>query len=330
MKKEFILPIGVLSLICLCVTGVLAISHNITQPLIMAAAAERAALAKREMIPAADAFVPVVMDFPSQINAVYRTTNNMGYIFIVTVGGFGGDMRIMSGIDPDGYVIRTMVLSHSETPTFAAPVFAESFAGQFWGQDIVGVERVGVIAGSTITANAYRNAVQHAFAAWDFVTTGAPIAIPMTIDQFVTAPSAQRTELAKMEIMPTADGFLPVQLPGLPDAVEYVYRAFNGTGYLIGYIFVVSTPGYGGEMRIMSGINQYGRVIRSLVLAHSETPPFAAPVFAESFAGQFWGQDIDGVEGVGAVAGSTVTADALRNAIIYAFAAFEVVSGGSL
>lgn len=172
MRKEFAMPIIVLSLICLFVTGVLAIGHNITQPIITAAAAERAAVAMREMIPHAEGFEPIEMPFHGAISAAYRTTNNVGYVFITTTSGFGGDIRVISGINPDGTVIRTAVLSHSETPTFAAPVFAESHVGQFAGRNRYGIEDIAGIAGSTITVVAFRNAVRYAFYAFELVTTG--------------------------------------------------------------------------------------------------------------------------------------------------------------
>ena len=174
MRKDFIMPIIVVSLICVIVTGVLALGHNLTQPIITAAAAERAGVAMRAIVPHADSFERVEMNgLPREIYAAYRISNNEGYIFIVTSSGFGGDMRVICGIDTDGRIIRTAVLSHTETLSFAAPVFAESHAGQYWGQDRNGVEGISLVAGSTITAVAFRNAVRYAFEAFEVLTGGA-------------------------------------------------------------------------------------------------------------------------------------------------------------
>ena len=173
MKKDFIMPIVVLSMICLFVTGALAIGHSLTQPIIAAAAAERARLAMREIIPQAENFEPLELHgLPGALYAAYRTTNNAGYIFIVTTSGFGGAIRTICGIDPDGRVIRTSVLFHSETPGFSDPVFAESNVSQYWGRDRSGIEGVSVIAGSTVTAVAFKNALRYAFAAFEIVTAG--------------------------------------------------------------------------------------------------------------------------------------------------------------
>ncbi|MCL2380918.1 MAG: FMN-binding protein [Treponema sp.] len=173
MKKDFIMPILVVSLICVFVTGALAIGHSLTQPVITAAAAERAAVAMRAIVPHADYFEPLELDgLPTAVNSAYRISGNEGYIFIVTSMGFGGDMRVISGIGADGMIIRTAVLSHTETLSFAAPVFAQAHAGQYWGQDRNGIEGISAVSGSTITSVAFRNAVRYAFDAFDAITAG--------------------------------------------------------------------------------------------------------------------------------------------------------------
>jgi len=173
MKKDFIMPIIVLSMICLFVTGALAVGNYFTQPVISAAAAERARQAMREIIPHADGFVSLELHgLPGAVNAAYESTNNAGYIFIVTTVGFGGNIRVMCGIDPDGRLIRTTVLSHEETPSFAARVFVESHVGQYWGRDISGIGGIYTVSGATVTSAAFKNAIRYAFAAFEIVRAG--------------------------------------------------------------------------------------------------------------------------------------------------------------
>jgi len=174
MKKDFVMPIAVLSMVCIVVTGALAIGHSFTQPIIAAASEERARMAMIEIIPDAAGFETLELHgLPGTINSVHRSTNNVGYIFIVTTPGFGGGITIICGVDPAGRVIRTAVLSHTETPTFAAPVFAESHISQFWGQTRYGIEDIAVVSGSTVTSVALRNALRDAFYAFELVSGGA-------------------------------------------------------------------------------------------------------------------------------------------------------------
>jgi len=170
MKKDFIVPILVLSMICLFVTGALAVADYFTRPVIEAAAAERARLAMREIIPQADGFEPLELHgLPVTINSVYRSTNNVGYVFIVTTVGFGGDIRIICGVDTNGRVIRAAVLSHTETPGFGEPVFAESHTSRYSGQDRFGIEGISAVAGSTVSSGAFKSAIRYALGAFEIV-----------------------------------------------------------------------------------------------------------------------------------------------------------------
>ena len=172
MKKEFIMPVLVLSLICVFVTGVLAIGHTITQPIIQQAAAERARMAMVEILPDATGFNPIdkqLYNLPASVQAAYRTANYVGYAFIVTTFGFGGEMSVIIGVDMDGRVIRTAVLSDTETPSFSGPVFAYANVSQYWGRDRNNIETVAIISGSTVTAVAFKNAVRYALDAFALV-----------------------------------------------------------------------------------------------------------------------------------------------------------------
>jgi electron transport complex protein RnfG len=170
MRKDFVMPILVLSLICLFVTGALAIGNSLTQPIIAAATAERARLTMREIIPQAENFEPLELEGkPRTIYAAYRTSNDVGYIFIVQTPGFGGYVRIICGVDPNGRVIRTAILSHGETPGFADPVFAESHSGRYWGQDKDGIETISIVTGSTVTSTAFKSGLRYALTAYEVV-----------------------------------------------------------------------------------------------------------------------------------------------------------------
>jgi electron transport complex protein RnfG len=164
------MPIIVLPVLCLIVSGTLAVCHNITYPIIETAAAERAEAARRDIIPQADEFVLVHADgLPRTVTEVYRTTNNTGYIFMMTARGYGGEIKIICGIDTDGKIIKSAVLAQTETRGLGTPVFDEPHAGQYWGRDKNGIENIRAISGATITSNAYKNSIRDALTAFDIV-----------------------------------------------------------------------------------------------------------------------------------------------------------------
>lgn len=182
INKEFLMPVLVLPLICFFVSGVLAIASSFTQPVIEKAAAERAEAARKNIIPNADGFELINAQalqsmaalqskaaLPKSVTEVYRTTNNSGFIFIVTTTGYGGEIKLICGIDADGKVIRSEVLSQTETKGLGTPIFEEPHAGQYWGRDRNGIEGISAVSGATITSNAYKNAIRDAFAAFEIV-----------------------------------------------------------------------------------------------------------------------------------------------------------------
>jgi len=171
MKKDFVLPILILSLICLVVSGALAFVNNLTYPVIENAAAQRAAAARREIIPHADGFELLEIDgLPKRITEVYRTTNNTGFIFMITTTGYAPEeIKLICGIDPDGRVIKTATLAQNETQGLGTPIFEQPHAGQYWGKDRNGIEGVAAITGATITSNAFKNGIRDAFAAFEIV-----------------------------------------------------------------------------------------------------------------------------------------------------------------
>jgi electron transport complex protein RnfG len=170
VKKDYIMPILVLSVICLIVSGALAAGNNLTAPIIEQAAAERAEAARKEILPDADEFVPLHAEgFPKSIDAAYGTSNGIGYIFMVTSVGYGGDIKMVVGISPEGRIIKTAVLSHTETQGLGTVIFDR--AREYEGKD-GRLEGIDAVSGSTITFNAYRNGVRDAFAAFEIVKGG--------------------------------------------------------------------------------------------------------------------------------------------------------------
>ena len=172
--KDFIKPIIVLAVICILISGALAIVNNITEPVITAAALERAYSARREILPQADGFEALDYEtgMPRSITEIFRSINDTGYLFMISTMAYGRDpMVIICGIDPEGRIIRASVLSHSETQGLGTPVFEEAHAGQFWGKNRAGIEDIAAISGATITSNAFKNAMRDALIAFEILRT---------------------------------------------------------------------------------------------------------------------------------------------------------------
>lgn len=166
MKKDFIQPIVVLMSICMFIAATLAVTNNFTAPVIKQAAAARAEAARNEIIPEASGFeLMEPSGLPETIAEVYKTTNDVGYVFIIRAIGYGGDMDIICGIDNDGNIIACKTLAHRETKGLGSKMTEEPFESQFIGKNQV-LEGVSIISGATISSQAYIGAINDALAAY--------------------------------------------------------------------------------------------------------------------------------------------------------------------
>ena len=166
VKADFVMPIVVLMLICLVMSGLLAATNFITEPIISAGDAQRAEQARIDALPAADGFTKLDYTAPEG-STVSEVTNGAGYVFMLKTTGYGakGSLQIICSIDADGKIVNTATLGHDETPGLGTKVTEAAFAGQFSGVD-ASMSGVDTISGATISSSAYVRAIADAFAAF--------------------------------------------------------------------------------------------------------------------------------------------------------------------
>ena len=169
-KNDFVMPIAVLTIICLVITALLALTNSATEPVIRRSALERAEAARAEIIPDADGFELIEAEsLPAAVKEVYKATNDTGYVFMLTTMGYGGEMDLILGMDNEGKIIDVKTLKHSETKGMGSKTAEEPFRSQFPGKDEM-LEGVSAISGATISSKAYLGAVADAFEAFGIVT----------------------------------------------------------------------------------------------------------------------------------------------------------------
>lgn len=139
-----------------------------------------------------------------------------------------------------------------------------------------------------------------------------------------------------------------------PDAVDFekveydvqgveCYKALDESGNLIGYAISSASRGYGGDVKVMTGVNaEDGSVIAINVYDNSgETPGLGVNTSGEKFTSQFAGlssgtgvtvdkdagKNPDSVA-VDSVTGATISSRAVTNAVNQAFDAYNAVKEG--
>ena len=176
MKKlKMLTPVLVLAVICIVVTGALAATYQVTDPIIKAAQAAAAEAARAQVLPEGTGFTDITADYadelPECVTAVYSTENNAGHVMSLSNQGYSGPITLMIGLKADGTISAIQVLDASgETPSVGvAALNRESFYSQFPGKDS-SLEGVETVTSATITTSAYIEAVRDAFTAFDLIT----------------------------------------------------------------------------------------------------------------------------------------------------------------
>jgi electron transport complex protein RnfG len=111
---------------------------------------------------------------------IYQTQDaqgkDLGAAVESTTGGFGGDLKVLVGFDPEGKVLGYTLLEHAETPGLGAK--ADKWFQKGEKGDIIGKNpkepltvskdggQVDAITASTITSRAFLLAVNNAYSAY--------------------------------------------------------------------------------------------------------------------------------------------------------------------
>ena len=165
-----------LTAVCLICSAVVGVAYAVTKDPIDAAAQAKTTASIAAVLPE---FTGTPEQGRVNVNGVdygYYKAGEAGYAIISATSAFGGALTLMVGIDREGRVHNTTVLSHSETPGLGAKCATdEHFISQFRGFDpavkSLAVRKDGgdldAITASTITSRAYALAVSNAVAVFN-------------------------------------------------------------------------------------------------------------------------------------------------------------------
>ena len=170
-----------LTVVCLICSAVVGGAYAVTKEPIDAAAQAKTTAAIAAVLPAFPGNPEVGTVTVDGTDYTYYKADGAGYAVISTTSGFGGALTLMVGIDMQGVVHNTSVLSHSETPGLGAKCTTDThFMEQFCGFDPAAksliVKKDGgdidAITASTITSRAYTLAVANAVKVFHQLTGG--------------------------------------------------------------------------------------------------------------------------------------------------------------
>lgn len=152
MKKDIIIPVVSLLVICLVCSALLGGVNALTKDTIAQRAAQDIIDAQGVLIPA-DSYKEENIDGTVYSTALDADGNIIGYIFTTSSNGYGGAIKLMTGISADGEVTGISLLEINETPGLGMKAKNESFLQQFVGaDDTINVVKEAVTADNTVQA----------------------------------------------------------------------------------------------------------------------------------------------------------------------------------
>lgn len=172
--KDVLKPAAVLFAICVIVAAALAGTNLLTEDKIAQQAAAKAEESRKLVLPEAESFEEIPA---TQTAGTYHKGMTgdkiVGYVFETSSKGYGGDVKVMTGISANGDITGVAILSHGETPGLGANAEREEFRDQY--QQAVPDSSIQVVkyqtpaegqieamTGATITSTAVTNAVNAA------------------------------------------------------------------------------------------------------------------------------------------------------------------------
>ncbi len=307
MKKEnnsfsLVSPIIVLVLIGSIVTGALALTNQITAPVIAEQQAKAAEAAKQVVLPDGVDFTAVtgVEGLPAEVISVDEAGNGAGYVITTETKGFGGVIQAMFGIDADGAITGSKVLVQAETEGIGSKVVSDgsSFQAQLVG--MTDPSNIQAISGATVSSTGMTNAVKAVFNAYTVLNGG-------TIEAVVYAPPSNMTDEALAEYY-SGVSFTDVVGGKTSDQGTVVYAGAQGLQ---------------SEVKVAVCFDQNDKIIGLIVDASGETPGIGDKAAEKAYTDQFIG--VESGDAVDIISGSTFSTAAVKDAVNIAIANLETV-----
>ncbi|MBQ9945103.1 MAG: RnfABCDGE type electron transport complex subunit G [Clostridia bacterium] len=169
-----------LFLICAVAAGILAFINSVTSPIIETNDQKAADESRLQVLPEAKEFQLKENEGKAYYEGL-SDGNTVGFVFTTESAGYGGAVRIMTGIDSEGKVTGISILSINETPGLGMNAKKNSFLSQYVGSegpftviknDKPEENEILAITSATITTNAVTKAVNEAKALFEEVKEG--------------------------------------------------------------------------------------------------------------------------------------------------------------
>lgn len=223
--KKSLKDVLVLLIICTVFGALLAGTNLLTKDRIAANEAGKANEAYNAVMPAGAKFDDSSnidlssYTLPATVVEAKKEATGLGYAIKLETSGYKNGMILIIGVSPEGTILGATCVSSNETNGDE-----KTFGDSFTGKDKDGALAVDLIAGSTLTTKAYRDAIVDAINAATILGGGS--ADIRTEEQILAENLAAA--------LPAGEGaFTKMFMVEVVEGVEKVYTADNGAGYVL-------------------------------------------------------------------------------------------------
>ena len=149
MTKKNLMPVVVLTAICIVVAALLGVVNMLTAPVIAEMEAQKVYDSFRNVLDGVYSDVEVPKDAPNTVTAMYKVVDKdgklLGHVATVTVKGYADNISVTVGVDAEGKVTKAEVTASAETHGKAG---MKNYTDNFKGLDAAGVAGVDTFSGS--------------------------------------------------------------------------------------------------------------------------------------------------------------------------------------
>jgi len=156
-----VFPIIFITVVALISVALVTATDSITRDKIEEQEEQQIQSMLEEMFPSMSEYT-----FEDDIYTIYSDGAGVGYAFLAVGKGYGGDIKILIGLEDETTIKGITIISQSETPGLGSRIAESSFASKFAGLNIGDVAlkqdggQIDAITGATISSGAVVDAVR--------------------------------------------------------------------------------------------------------------------------------------------------------------------------
>ncbi|MGI6575866.1 MAG: RnfABCDGE type electron transport complex subunit G [bacterium] len=160
-----IVRLGFILMIISALAGAaLSVTYATTRPLIEEQQARALEANLRALLPDADRFEAQDEEAGKGFYLGYKGEEKVGIVALFTQGGYGGDIRMMVGVNMDGTITGLRIMEHGETPGLGAKIdedwFKEQFKDKSTSDPFTIGEDIEAITGATISSRSVTGGIK--------------------------------------------------------------------------------------------------------------------------------------------------------------------------